>query len=111
MADTRLPGDMVMHYDSDLREYRVTFMHAEIARAFVRLALPIPTGALRERAEAIAYYTNDRRDAVDTARDMSARSSLRGLVGEEQWTNVTPTRIGIAAADGQLPTVGSNRNA
>lgn len=100
-ADTRLPADMVMHYDSDLREYRVTFLTAEIAAAFVRLGLSIPPGALKDRAEAIAYYTNDRRDAIDTARHMSQTSTLRGLVGEEAWAQVKPTLI--EANNGFMP--------
>lgn len=46
----------VTHYDTDWQEYRVSYR-----------------GLKKDRAEAMAYYTNDKEDAVLTMGEMEAR--------------------------------------
>jgi hypothetical protein len=43
-----------IHYDSTVREYRARYRHAP-----------------RDRQDATAYFTDDKQDAIDTARHMA----------------------------------------
>lgn len=60
LAAIRALPNMTARYISDTGEYRVTM-----------------TNVSRERAEAIACYTDDAEDALGTARDMAARAAAQ----------------------------------
>ena len=60
------------------REYRITFPIDSCLNLLIRADAASATVAnARRKAEAIAYYTNDRQDAIDTARFMSNRLPLK----------------------------------
>jgi hypothetical protein len=67
-----LPG-MTAKHDSDAQEYRVTFTTEAIRAAHIAAKRATGFALVQERAEAVAYYTGDASDALDTARAMSAQ--------------------------------------
>ena len=55
-------------------EWRITY-RLDDARLGVAVVGPISRARAIERAEAVSYYTNDRQDAIDTARMMAERQA------------------------------------
>jgi hypothetical protein len=73
LAAIRALPDMTVRYDSDAREYRVTFATHAIRAANLAAKVSTNFAFVNERAEAVSYYTDDASDAVDTAKAMQAQ--------------------------------------
>lgn len=73
LATIRSLEDMAASFDSETREYRVTFATHAIRAANLGAGVSTAFAFVRDRAEAVAYYTDDAADALATARSMQAQ--------------------------------------